>query len=81
MLDLFLRVTTFALSLPTILVKQSILIVTILFPFKADFFFCVLKFIWNKLVYLLVLLSSNLVLHVAFRPLGIFKVCFFRGEK
>lgn len=69
-----------ALSLCTVLVNQSVLIATILFPFKADFFFCVLKFTMNKLVYSVVLLSSNLVLPVAFWPLGVLKVSFSRGD-
>lgn len=64
-----------------IFVNQSVLIAIFLFPFKVDFFFYILKFMVNKLVYLLILLSSNLVLQVAFWPLGVLKVSFPRGDK
>lgn len=80
MLDLVFYMYHLALSLCTVLVNQSVLIATILFPFKADFFFCVLKFTVNKLVYSVVLLSSNLVLRVAFWSLGVLKVSFSRGD-
>jgi len=62
-------------------VNQSVLIAMILFAFKADFSFCVLKFNVNKLFYSLALLSSNLVLRVTSWPLGVLKVSFSRGDK